>query len=78
MVMYVTLRMFVCNRIDKRCVDGVNIRVVIEMRQYLGRLCKVVQRRQYGDCDRDCDGDMKGHERSRKVTKGHERVMKGS
>ena len=32
MVMYVTLRMFVCNRIDKRCVDGVNIRVVIEMR----------------------------------------------
>lgn len=37
-------------------------RVVIEMRKYFG-----YARMNNGDCDKDCDGDTKGHERSRKV-----------
>lgn len=44
--------------VDKRCVDGVNIRVVFGMRQYLGRT-----KRNDCDYDRDCDGDTKGQER---------------
>ena len=58
MMLTMMLTRMLTRDVDKRWVDGVNMRVVIEMRKYFGYV-----RRNNGDCDRDCDGDMKGHER---------------